>query len=172
MWEELAHYTTYQPSYVTDSTAYKKHVEEIQVFEFLICLNLEYEEFRVQILYMNLSTSLNEVYAYIHREERERGVMNVPSPIEKSTLVSTYIRGVEVVLQPVAVKEDLVVHQMMETDSNVSIVVGLGISKTNVGTSMDSLRTFPHVSFNWLGLVVVEEVVDLEVVVLVLTQLF
>lgn len=93
MWEELDHYTTYRPSCVTDSTAYKTHVEEIQIFEFLASLNPEYEQVRVQILNMNLSTFLNEVYAYIHREKRRQGVMNVPSPIEKSTLVSTFSRG-------------------------------------------------------------------------------
>lgn len=42
MWEELEHYTIYHPC-VKDATAYKKHVEEIHVFEFLVGLNSEYE---------------------------------------------------------------------------------------------------------------------------------
>lgn len=66
--------------------------------------------------------------------------------------------------------EDSVVHQMVEIDSNVSIVVSLGTPKTNVRTSIDSPKTFPHVSSNRVGLVVVEEVVVLEVVDSVLTQ--
>lgn len=43
MWEELEHYTTYHSSCVKDSTAYNKHIEEIQTFEFLPSLNQEYE---------------------------------------------------------------------------------------------------------------------------------
>lgn len=49
MWEELKHYTTYRPSCAKDSTAYKKH-EEIQTFEFLVGLNSEYEQVRVNLL--------------------------------------------------------------------------------------------------------------------------
>lgn len=47
MWLELEHYTSYRPSCMWDATAYKNHVEEIQVFEFLAGLNSDYEHFRV-----------------------------------------------------------------------------------------------------------------------------
>lgn len=68
LWEELDHYTTFCFVYPNDVSAYNKHVEEIQVFEFLIVLSLEYDQLKAQILNMNLS-SLNEVYAHVHREE-------------------------------------------------------------------------------------------------------
>lgn len=47
---------------------------------------------RVQILNMHLLSLLNEVYAYVHREERRRGVMNSITSIEKSTLMSSFGR--------------------------------------------------------------------------------
>lgn len=46
-----------------------KHVEEIQVFEFLIGLNPSFEQIWVQILKMAHPLNLNEVYAYVHRDE-------------------------------------------------------------------------------------------------------
>lgn len=46
MWEELEHYNTYRPSCDKDATAYRKQVEEIQVFEFLAGLNQEYEQLK------------------------------------------------------------------------------------------------------------------------------
>lgn len=62
------------------------------MFEFLAGLSSEYEHVRAEILNMNLS-SLNVVYAHIHREEDKRGVINVPSAVEKSTFISTSSRG-------------------------------------------------------------------------------
>lgn len=41
---------------------------------------------------MNL-TSVNEVYAHIHREESRKGVMNPSSAIEKPAFISTSNRG-------------------------------------------------------------------------------
>lgn len=79
----------YHPSCTKVSITYKKHIEEIQVFEFLARLNLEYEHIRVHILNMHLLHSLVEVYAYVHREERRRGVMSLAPSIEKSTFVSS-----------------------------------------------------------------------------------
>ena len=43
IWDELDHYTIYRLVFVKDTTEYKKHVESIQIFEFLVGLNLEYE---------------------------------------------------------------------------------------------------------------------------------
>lgn len=42
---------------------------------------------------MPLPLSLNEVYTYVYREERQRGVMNSVTSIEKSALVSNFGRG-------------------------------------------------------------------------------
>lgn len=55
--------------FILCSKCYHKHVEEIQVFEFLVGLNPSFEQIRVQILNMALPLTLNEVYAYVHREE-------------------------------------------------------------------------------------------------------
>lgn len=92
MWDDLDHYTTYCPTYMLDTIEYKKHVESIQIFEFLAGLNSEYEHVQVLLLGKHSLPSLNEVYAYIHREEGHQGVMNVSS-FEKSALISTSNRG-------------------------------------------------------------------------------
>lgn len=55
LWEELDHYTTYRPSCVKDATAYKKHVEKIQVFEFLAGLNPKYEQVSSNLEYASSS---------------------------------------------------------------------------------------------------------------------
>lgn len=100
LWQRIAQFrqgdqtlAIYYSSCVTDAAAYKKHVEEIHIFELLTGLNSKYEQIRVQILNMNLSTSLNEVYAYVYREKSRQGVMNVTSSIEKSALVSNSTKG-------------------------------------------------------------------------------
>lgn len=66
------------------------------------------------------------------------------------------------VLLVMVVVEDLAPHQMIETDSNVTIVVGPELLRTNVGIFMDTLETYLHISFGEMGLVVVKEVVGLE----------
>lgn len=53
---------------------------------------------------------------------------------------------------------------MVGIDSNVSVVVGLDTLRTIIGIYMDVHRTCLHVSFNKVGLVLVEEVVDFAVV--------
>lgn len=61
MWDKLEHYTTYRPACVKDTTEYKKHVENIQIFEFLAGQNPEHEQVRVLILGKGPLPSLNEV---------------------------------------------------------------------------------------------------------------
>lgn len=58
--------------------------------------------------------------------------------------------------------EDLVPHQMIKIESNVSILVGPIILRTSIGIYMDAHKTYLYVSSSKVGLVVVEEVVDLE----------
>lgn len=93
MWDVLDHYTIYRPAYVKDDTKYKKHMESIQIFEFLAGLNLEYKEVRVLILRKDPLSTLDEVHAYVHIEELCQGVMATSFNFEKSTLVSSSTRG-------------------------------------------------------------------------------
>lgn len=141
MWEELEHYTTYRPSYVKDATIYKKHVEAIQVFEFLAGLNSEYEHVGAHILNMALPLTLDEVYAHNHKEEGRRGVMNMIPFIKKSALVSSSIRGD-------CSKFTKCGHGGQFSNSSddkdrlkCEHVIDLGTPKTNVGTFMDGPKT-------------------------------
>lgn len=93
MWEELEHYTTYCPSCVKDSTAHKKHVEEIQALEFLVGLNSEYEQVWVNLFGNDPLPPLHEVQTHVHRKERGQGTISATSSIKKSTLVSSQRGG-------------------------------------------------------------------------------
>lgn len=114
------------------------------MFEFLTGLSFEHEQVRAQILNMNLPP-LNEVYAHIHKEEGKRGVMNPSSSVEKLTFISSSSRGdVGVLLLVVVV--DVLVPWMIAIALSVSIVVGPGILRTNVGIYIDIHKIFLHVS--------------------------
>lgn len=76
-----------------DAIEYKKHVENIQIFELLAILNPKHKQVRALILGNDPLPSLNEVYAHIHREDRCRDVMNPSPSFEKSAFVSTSPRG-------------------------------------------------------------------------------
>lgn len=137
MWEELEYYTSYCPSYTQDAIVYKKHVEEIQVFEFLTGLNLDYKQIRVQILNMAIPFTLNELYAYVHHEEDRRGVMNLAPSIDKSTLVSNLFRGGHSSFMGRS-RSGKSTCLMIGITLNVSIVVGLDTPKISVRISMDA----------------------------------
>lgn len=72
---------------------YQKHVENIQILEFLASLNYEFEQVQGLILAKDPSPSLNEVYVHVHREERHHGVMNLSPIFKKYALIFTSIKG-------------------------------------------------------------------------------
>ena len=72
---ELDHYQHIEMVVVKDTTRLKKIIEQERVFEFLVGLNPELEQVRVQILGKKPLPSISEVYAYVIREESCRVVM-------------------------------------------------------------------------------------------------
>lgn len=76
MWEEINHYITFRPKCKEDIIVYARHVEEFKNYELLVGLNPEYDQLRVNILGKNLLPPLNEVHAYLHREEKRRSTMS------------------------------------------------------------------------------------------------
>lgn len=129
------------PFLYKDATTYKKHVEEIQVFEFLVGFCFEYEQVRLQILNMNLSF-LNEVYALICKEEGRHDVMNVQFIVGKLAFISTSSRGGH---------WDSFTHgrggcfSTYDDHDCLSIVVSPGILRTNVGIYMGVYRIFFYI---------------------------
>lgn len=75
MWEEMNHYFTFRPKCKEDITAYAQHVEEFWIYELLASLNPKNEQLQVNILSKDPLISLNEMYAYLNREEKRRRAM-------------------------------------------------------------------------------------------------
>lgn len=88
MWEEMDHCLCKE-----DITAYARHVEEFRIYELLVSLNAKYEQLRVNILGKVPLPSMNEVYAYLDREEQRRCTMSQPSQVERSVMFSSSQRG-------------------------------------------------------------------------------
>lgn len=66
---------------------------------------------------------------------------------------------------------DLALHLMIEINSSVSIVVGLGTPRCNAGISMDVLMICPLVSLNKVALVMVEVASLVAIVFMLILQL-
>lgn len=103
---------------------------------------------------MNLSSSLDEVYAYVHREEKRRGVMNQLPSIEKSALVSTSTRGGQGGNIGRGCGGRFSYSSNDKTTLNVNIEAVIGTPKISVTISMDAPKTWPHVHFYGVGLTV------------------
>lgn len=71
----MDHFLIFRPKCKDDIIVYAKHVEELCIYELLARLNPEYEQLRVNILGKDPLPPLNEVYAYLRREEKRRSTM-------------------------------------------------------------------------------------------------
>ena len=65
----------------------KNYVKKDRVYDFLVGLNAEFDQVRVQILSKKLST-LNETISIIRADERRRSVMLEPQNMEGLTMVA------------------------------------------------------------------------------------
>jgi len=70
-----------------DSTIIKDYIEQDRVFGFLVGLNLEYDQVRIQILGKVKVPRLNEVIVIIQSEEGKRNLMLETSIPESTTMV-------------------------------------------------------------------------------------
>lgn len=89
LWQELDHYRCIKTRCPEDAVILKNYIEKDRVYDFLVGLNVEYDQVRVQILGKELP-SLNETISIVRAEESRRGVMLEPAPaIEGSAMAST-----------------------------------------------------------------------------------
>ncbi|XP_043697057.1 uncharacterized protein LOC122647814 [Telopea speciosissima] len=86
LWQQLDHYTDYQPTNPTDIAAYRKHVDKIRVYDFLAGLNMEYDQIRVQVLSRIAFPTLEQSYALVHTEESRRTAMLHTPTSDRSAL--------------------------------------------------------------------------------------
>lgn len=85
----MDHFLTFRPKCKEDIITCIKHVKEFCIYELLAGLNLKYDQLRVNILGKDPLPSLNEVYAYLHREEKCRNTLVQPTEVQHSTLISS-----------------------------------------------------------------------------------
>ena len=81
LWQELDHYRCFETKCPEDATILKNFIEQDRVFDFLVGLNVEFDQVRVQILGKDEVPSLNEVISTIRSEESRRGVMLKPQTL-------------------------------------------------------------------------------------------
>ena len=75
LWHELGHYRVIQKKCLEDVAILKNFIEKDRVYDFLVCLNAEFDQVRIQILGREDVQPLNEVIALIRAEESRRGIM-------------------------------------------------------------------------------------------------
>jgi hypothetical protein len=87
-WLELNYYRDFKMQCSDDAVILKNYMERERIFEFLVGLNIEFDQVRVQILGKESMPSLNEVVSLIKAEEGRRIVMfDVPN-IEGMILIT------------------------------------------------------------------------------------
>ena len=69
LWQEMDYYQNLQMKCSEDAAMLRKFVEREQIFEFLVGLNVEFDQVRVQVLGKEDLSSINEVFSIIRVEE-------------------------------------------------------------------------------------------------------
>ena len=88
LWQEPHHYRVINTKCPEDSTVLKDFIEQDRVYDFLVGLNPEFDQVRIQILGKQEVPCFNEVVALIRGEENRRSVMLEPLTLDGSTLVA------------------------------------------------------------------------------------
>ncbi len=88
LWHELNHYRVLEPKCSDDAVILKNFIERDRVYDFLVGLNTEFDQVRIQILGKEEVPPLNEVIALVRAEESRRGIMLEPKDLEGSAMVA------------------------------------------------------------------------------------
>jgi len=75
LWMGLDHYRVIQAECSDDSAMLKEFIEQDRVYDFLVRLNSDYDQVRIQILGKEKIPGINEVVAIVRSEESRRGIM-------------------------------------------------------------------------------------------------
>ena len=90
LWQEIDYYQDLQAHCTEDAVLFQKLVEKERVYDFLVGLNPEYDQIRVQVLGKIPFPSHEDAYSHVQQEESRRGVMLYQAPIEKSGLAASH----------------------------------------------------------------------------------
>ncbi|KAJ1375255.1 Retrotransposon gag domain [Sesbania bispinosa] len=90
LWMELDHYRVIKAKCTEDSTLLKEYIEQDRVYDFLVGLNPEFDQVRIQILGKQKVPCFNEVVAIVRSEESRRGLMLESPAVENSAMVADH----------------------------------------------------------------------------------
>ena len=89
LWQELDHYRVIKTKCPKDATILKDFIEQDRVFDFLVGLNPEFDQVRIQILGKPEVLCFSEVVAIIRNEESRRGMMLEPQITDNSAMLES-----------------------------------------------------------------------------------
>ncbi|KAK2433017.1 putative mitochondrial protein [Trifolium repens] len=95
LWMELDHYRVIKTQCSADAATLKKFIEQDRVYDFLVGLNSEFDQVRIQILGKQEVPSFNEVIAIVRSEESRRSLMLDTPIIENSAMMADLNKGEE-----------------------------------------------------------------------------
>nr|ABD32756.1 conserved hypothetical protein [Medicago truncatula] len=85
LWMELDQYRVIKARCLEDTVTLEEYIEQDIVYDFLVGLNPEYDQVRVQILGQKTVPGINEVMAIARSEESIRGLMLEDPPVVESS---------------------------------------------------------------------------------------
>ncbi|RVW88127.1 hypothetical protein CK203_042925 [Vitis vinifera] len=88
LWKELDHYRVIKTKCPEDAAILKDFIEQDRVYDFLVGLNPEFDQVRIQILGKQEVSCFNEVVALIQGEESRRCLMLNPQNTDSSAMVA------------------------------------------------------------------------------------
>lgn len=92
LWQELDHYRVIKTKCPEDATILKEFIEQDRVYDFLVGLNSEFDQVRIQILGKPEVPCFNEVVAVIRSEESRRTLMLESLPTNGSAMVGGNVK--------------------------------------------------------------------------------
>ncbi|XP_020212421.1 uncharacterized protein LOC109796961 [Cajanus cajan] len=90
LWMELDHYRVIKAKCTEDSALLKDYIEQDRVYDFLVGLNPEFDQVRIQILGKQKVPCFNEVVAIVRSEESRRSLMLESPAVENSAMVADH----------------------------------------------------------------------------------
>nr|KYP61347.1 hypothetical protein KK1_015834 [Cajanus cajan] len=88
LWMELDHHRAIKTKCADDAAVLKEFIEQDRVYGFLVGLNPEFDQVRIQILGKSELPSFNEVVAIVRSEESRRNLMLDSPIVESSAMVA------------------------------------------------------------------------------------
>ena len=88
LWQELDHYRVIKTKCLEDASILKDFIEQDRVYHFLVGLNPEFHQVRIQILGKQEVPFFNGVLALIRGEESRMSVMLEPLTLDGSAVVA------------------------------------------------------------------------------------